>query len=86
VSFCHRRFRFFDEYSAAANSAAAASSAALAAASSASTSGRSRWRRGGSHVTSDARREIYRRNEFVEPNSVLDATGRYRETSPEWFR
>ena len=44
------------------------------------------WHRRGAISTSESRREIYRRNQFVDPTSLVDATGRYRECSPEWYR
>ena len=44
------------------------------------------WRRRGAIATTEARRDIYRQNLYVNPESVLDTTGRYRETSPAWFR
>lgn len=44
------------------------------------------WRRRGGLATTDVRRNIYRQNMYVNPESVVDTTGRYRDTSPEWFR
>lgn len=44
------------------------------------------WNRRRAAGTTEFRSEIYRRNLYVEPESVADLTGRYRETSPEWYR
>ena len=37
-------------------------------------------------ATSEFRLSVYRRKMYVNPESVTDITGRYRETSPEWYR
>ena len=50
------------------------------------TSRQHHWRRRGTLTTTEARRDIYRRNQYVDPTSLVDSTGRYRETTPEWYR
>ncbi len=44
------------------------------------------WNRRRGAATSEFRRDIYRRNLRVDPDSVSDLTGRYRECSPAWYR
>lgn len=44
------------------------------------------WSRRRGAATSEFRRDIYRRNLYVDPESISDITGRYRECSPAWYR
>lgn len=44
------------------------------------------WRRRRGRATSEFRRDVYERSLYVDPDSVVDVTGRFRECSPEWFR
>ena len=49
-------------------------------------SARSLWTRRRGAATSEFRRDIYRRNLYVDPESISDITGRYRDCSPAWYR
>ena len=44
------------------------------------------WTRRRGAATSEFRRDIYRRNLYVDPESISDITGRVRESSPIWYR
>ena len=37
-------------------------------------------------ASTDFRRSIYDRGQYVVPESVTDVTGRFRECSPNWYR
>lgn len=37
-------------------------------------------------ASTDFRRSIYDRGQYVVPESVADVTGRFRECSPNWYR
>ena len=52
----------------------------------ATTSAGPMWRRRRGRATSEFRRDVYERSLYVDPESVADVTGRFRECSPEWFR
>ena len=43
-------------------------------------------RRGRTSNTSEFRRDLYFRNLYVDPESISDITGRYRDSSPAWYR
>ena len=44
------------------------------------------WTRRRGAATSEFRRDIYRRNMYLDPESVQDLAGRVRECSPAWYR
>ncbi|XP_040564292.1 E3 ubiquitin-protein ligase Topors [Lepeophtheirus salmonis] len=44
------------------------------------------WRRRRGTASNEFRKSVYERNLWVDPQSLVDITGRYRECSPEWFR
>ena len=44
------------------------------------------WNRRRGAATSEFRRDIYRRNMYLDPDSVQDIAGRVRECSPAWYR
>ena len=44
------------------------------------------WGRRRGRATSEFRRDIYTRNLYVDPESISDITGRFRESSPAWYR
>ena len=44
------------------------------------------WNRRRGRATSEFRRDIYIRNLYVDPESISDITGRYRDCSPAWYR
>ena len=46
----------------------------------------SQWNRRRGAATSEFRRDIYRRNMYLDPDSVQDIAGRVRECSPAWYR
>jgi len=44
------------------------------------------WSRRRGRATSEFRRDLYLRNLYVDPESISDITGRYRDSSPAWYR
>lgn len=44
------------------------------------------WTRRRGAATSEFRRDVYRRNMYLDPDSVQDIAGRVRECNPEWYR
>ena len=44
------------------------------------------WTRRRGRATSEFRRDIYIRNLYVDPESISDITGRFRDCSPAWYR
>eukprot|EP00096_Caligus_rogercresseyi_P012170 TRINITY_DN5022_c0_g1_i1.p1 TRINITY_DN5022_c0_g1~~TRINITY_DN5022_c0_g1_i1.p1 ORF type:complete len:574 (-),score=185.50 TRINITY_DN5022_c0_g1_i1:386-2107(-) len=50
------------------------------------TLGGHHWRRRRGAASHEFRKSIYERNLWVDPDSLADITGRFRECSPDWFR